>query len=752
MMRAGAARVIVGLLVASAHASETASTVSPPALPPFPPATPPCTRSTCSPGPNFRADGSFQAQAIREHVFGRAGFSKIIAPTSNRAATLEGDEVESVITDVGTDVRLQIRFFKVQSIKAAEGWMQLKVWYRMRWTDTRLAWNASAFGGVTTTFYQATAYSGGEENEVWVPDIQPYNAVSGIVDTLEPSLLRVSSDGSVFWSRPGSLDVMCKFSGLVAFPQDKLKCAMEIGGWALSGGYQGLQLEPGATPGYEFSQQESTSGSSYQEYSIHSVAVRRTNYQYDCCPSEPWPVVVYSFTLDRAAFFYQWVVILPGIVITLLSFAVFWADTDSADALGYGISVIVVNLLGNIILIEMLPVCGELIWVDLFSYMNTAFCCLALLQSAINIMLENYDGDYLFPVPLVLLFQYLARYAKAVAMMDEVDDPARLFANASTIRESVAGVLYRSSHSPSASWTFLRNSFAASSKESSLESPSRSPPPLAAHTSATDVPESERPKSMAADTAVNPAEKAKRLIFFERLFFLLDEDSSLFVERDECESLLSYASLDLDPLERERIMEENDKNRDMRLNRVEFVRMCANHLWNVEIPTLEMAVDNMRKARNARVTRNRARWRRIADENDKQARIVIPCLYFFALVWMFNVELTDRYSEAGVEMFQGLGPWHMPPKGVAMLWAYVLVVLSIGGLWWYISRVAAQTQAAEELAIKKSGSQAIHRATLAAKPADFGPSDAAAPASPTNLFDRMASFGRAAPSSTACRA
>ena len=240
-MRAGAARVIVGLLVASAHASETASTVSPPALPPFPPATPPCTRSTCSPGPNFRADGSFQAQAIREHVFGRAGFSKIIAPTSNRAATLEGDEVESVITDVGTDVRLQIRFFKVQSIKAAEGWMQLKVWYRMRWTDTRLAWNASAFGGVTTTFYQATAYSGGEENEVWVPDIQPYNAVSGIVDTLEPSLLRVSSDGSVFWSRPGSLDVMCKFSGLVAFPQDKLKCAlgdwrlMEIGGWALSG-------------------------------------------------------------------------------------------------------------------------------------------------------------------------------------------------------------------------------------------------------------------------------------------------------------------------------------------------------------------------------------------------------------------------------------------------------------------------------------------------------------------------------------
>ena len=41
----------------------------------------------------------------------------------------------------GTDVSMQVRFFKVQAVKASEGSMRLKVWMRMLWKDTRLTWN-----------------------------------------------------------------------------------------------------------------------------------------------------------------------------------------------------------------------------------------------------------------------------------------------------------------------------------------------------------------------------------------------------------------------------------------------------------------------------------------------------------------------------------------------------------------------------------------------------------------------------------
>ena len=75
----------------------------------------------------------------------------------------------------------------------------------------------------------------------------------GIVHTLEPAYAMVSHTGRVFLSRPGSLEVMCKFSGLVAFPFDQLKCSMEFGGWGFSGGQQGIELYNG---GYQFSSQE----------------------------------------------------------------------------------------------------------------------------------------------------------------------------------------------------------------------------------------------------------------------------------------------------------------------------------------------------------------------------------------------------------------------------------------------------------------------------------------------------------------
>ena len=644
-----------------------------------------CTRSKCEPPPNFGADASLHQQAIRENVTGRAGFSKIVPPKSNRSKTLDPFEVGTTLTDAGTDVSLQIRFFKVQSIKAAEGWMQLKVWFRMRWVDERLSWNPSDFGGVTQTFFQGVAFPGAEENEIWVPDLQPYNAVDGIVHTLEPALATVQSDGTVYWTRPGSLNIMCKFSGLVAFPFDNLKCTLEIGGWIMSGGYQGINLLDG---GYEYNAQEDTAGSTYQEYRImkqNGVVISRANYEYPCCPSEPWPILKFTMTLERASFFYTWVSLIPGIVITMLSFAVFWADTASADALGFGISVIVVNLLSNIILIDMLPICGELIWIDMYAYMNTVFCCIALLQSAINIMLENFDGDYLSPVPVVVLSRLIYNWLRERA---GYRNRKELYAN-DVIRESVAGLLYRAQ-------------MQGGDDGSGLAPP---PQPILG--------------SMAEDRTSTAAERARRLIFYEQLFFVLDADASLYIEREELEYLISYASLDLDPDRRQRLLNDYDTNSDHRLNRAEFVELCANTFWHIDLPVLEMAVANMQKARDARVTRNRARWRRFADLNDRYARTLIPLIYIFALIWVFNIDLRDDYTDPKVEMFQGLGPWTMPASGVRSFVIFGIICALIGASWVLVTRMARNQQKQVEADMKRKGADYVKEYTAMAASKQF---------------------------------
>ena len=115
--------------------------------------------------------------------------------------------------------------------------------------------------------------------QIWIPDIAMYNGFAGLQSTLDPQYASVSSDGSVYYSRPGTYEVMCKFSGLVAFPFDTLSCGIEFGGWALSGGHQGILLDG---TGYTFSKQGATSGSSYQEYEISALEENRTRIEHVC--------------------------------------------------------------------------------------------------------------------------------------------------------------------------------------------------------------------------------------------------------------------------------------------------------------------------------------------------------------------------------------------------------------------------------------------------------------------------------------
>jgi hypothetical protein len=158
----------------------------------------------------------------------------------------------------GTDVELQMNVFKVQSVEAASGRMSIKVWMRFRWTDERLAWNVTAHGGVTTVSFATNP----ERQEIWIPDIQPYNTYDSIAQTLDYTDARVRYDGQVYWSRPGLVNIMCKFSGLVKFPFDVLKCSMEVGGWSWSESHQGIDLF--STGGAVFSS-EQTSLPSYTE-------------------------------------------------------------------------------------------------------------------------------------------------------------------------------------------------------------------------------------------------------------------------------------------------------------------------------------------------------------------------------------------------------------------------------------------------------------------------------------------------------
>ena len=320
--------------------------------------------------PQQRRSYTAWASKLRDDLIGDdSGYDQVVPPRSDARSAGGDGWFTDEFSAAGTVVGLQIRFFKVESVKASEGAMRLKVWVRCKWQDSRLAWNASEYGGITWLPFLGNSLSAPEDTEIWLPDLQPYNTITGIIDSLDAAVAQVSSDGTVFWSRPGLLDVMCKFSGLVAFPYDSMRCSIEVGGWALDGNMQGIKLGqgPGNDKGYDINFQEQSQGTSYQEYEIRNVTADLVNYQYPCCPYY-WPNAVYRITLQRATSYYEFFIIYPVIILTLCSFFPFYMSFEVGERLSYGITLVLCMTTYQALATAMLPVCGELLWIELFNF------------------------------------------------------------------------------------------------------------------------------------------------------------------------------------------------------------------------------------------------------------------------------------------------------------------------------------------------------------------------------------------------
>ena len=331
-----------------------------------------------------------------------AGFTQS-ASQLRRALLTDYDKLTPPISSAGTNpIKMEVRFFKIESVQSLSSVMRLKVWLRLLWRDERLSWDPKAHGGVDQLWFNSRALTDPEATEIWLPDVQAYNSGAGIEQTLDPATAMVSPTGDIFWSRPGVLEVLCRFSGLVAFPFDQPSCSIEFGGWSLSGVYQGLMLKD---LGWADGTQEATAGSSYQEYQLKNVTVVFNNFDYEV--GDGWPVVRYDIVLSRQDVYHQLLILVPGILLTTLSQTVFFMSPTSMERLSFGITLILANEVTRITIAAYVPVCGELLWVDMFLLLCTVFTTFALLESAIVLFLTHHTDKHLYPNWVTLMAQGL---------------------------------------------------------------------------------------------------------------------------------------------------------------------------------------------------------------------------------------------------------------------------------------------------------------------------------------------------------
>ena len=330
---------------------------------------------------------SYTHFASKLHADLMENYNKAVPPRSNRTNSY---------SQAGTDVELQIRFFKILSVTPSSGTLELKVWYRMMWQDERLAWDPADYNGITEVGFHAYSHHDMESSEIWLPDVQPYNAVSGLMHTLDAASAKVTPSGTVYWSRPGKLEVLCRFSGLASFPHDVLSCPIEIGGWALSGTHQGLISHREGCATWE--KTEEVSRESYQEYVISRVECSLTFYKYTwiTATEEIFPIINYRVFLTRVSGRY-WTsfVLFPSILFVVLSFAVLFMSFEAGERLGYGVTLLLTTEVSKATISTLLPICGEELWVEYFIQVNTVFTALPLLESTIVLGIAYNSEQYL---------------------------------------------------------------------------------------------------------------------------------------------------------------------------------------------------------------------------------------------------------------------------------------------------------------------------------------------------------------------
>jgi hypothetical protein len=371
-------------------------------------------------------------------------------------------------------------------------------------------------------------------------------------------------------------------------------------------------------------------------------------------------------------------------------------STLGASRISTGMTVVLIYALGSLAVSSWLPICGELLWVDFFITINTMFAYLSLIESMVVVWLNDKRCHYLLPPPFSTWVDWLilsrqARENANVRGARHADDDLFCF-------ESFAGAEFRE--------RFLPVPPQPPSRNSSLPNPEPPPTPFCAgdgranngasgtagSTEGTDTDMHVLAKPGGAVAAPNRsaemAEMADRLVFYESLFFIVDSAGCGWIPSNDVARMMAFFEMSFDAKAASSYLKklDVDEDDDGGFTRREFVHVCASTLHKVPLDRLSSATSNYEKARKQDANYHHLRWKLVGTHIDQAASFGFPALYFFAVTILMNADFTDRYSQPGVLLYQGLpdGSVALPANRVVNCIAVAVVLGAIFAFRMYL--------------------------------------------------------------------
>ncbi|KAF2894306.1 hypothetical protein ILUMI_11868 [Ignelater luminosus] len=251
--------------------------------------------------------------------------------------------------------------------------ISVNAWIRLVWTDEKLKWNSSDYGGLTDVNFA--------DHEIWQPDIMLYNSATGSsVNHLGGTHCVVKENGEIIWVPPTLLVALCDFN-LRYWPFDTQTCSLKFGSWT----YDGSEIDiKNFDPSTDLSMIVQNG-----EWDIAQPETFRSVTHYTCCDA-PYVDVTFKLTLVRRSPAYRAIIVAPAFVVIMLALMGFWLPPQAGEkVLLNGCTAIIISIF-MVYFTQKIPTMGSHTPLIVLFYSSSLYIvCFSMLVSIIVIWISR---------------------------------------------------------------------------------------------------------------------------------------------------------------------------------------------------------------------------------------------------------------------------------------------------------------------------------------------------------------------------
>ncbi|WKY15062.1 hypothetical protein Q1695_000516 [Nippostrongylus brasiliensis] len=243
----------------------------------------------------------------------------------------------------------------------------LVAWLEYQWTDYKLRWQPSEYGGIKDIRVPGNA------NAIWKPDVLLYNSADENFDSTYPVNYVVSHTGHVLQVPPGILKLSCKID-ITYFPFDDQMCHLKFGSWTYSGNFIDLRIN--GPEGMNISEQGMDISYYVEngEWNLLAVPARNETNVFD---DQPYPSLYFYLVIQRRTLYYGLNLIVPSLLISLMTVLGFTLPPDAGEKITLEITILLSVCFFLSMVADMTPPTSEAV-----PLIGAFFSCCMLVVSA----------------------------------------------------------------------------------------------------------------------------------------------------------------------------------------------------------------------------------------------------------------------------------------------------------------------------------------------------------------------------------